>query len=145
MTEEQRKAAKTASQKKWYEKNKNRHIQNVSLRKKQVIQRVRQFVAELKESTPCTDCGINYPSYVMDFDHLANKEYQISNMIHSGYDICSVQKEIDKCEIVCSNCHRVRTHNRLNDSVAEWQSQETLNLSDKYPSWVRIPPESHDK
>ena len=107
------KEQKAAYQKAWYEKNKAKHIANVSARKKMVVEKVREFVRELKESTPCADCHKNYPSYVMDFDHLGDKEYPIANMIQQGYDIASVQREIDKCEIVCSNCHRIRTHARL--------------------------------
>src|SRR5882757_10569168 len=106
--EDDKKAAKAAAQKRWYEKNKAKHVANVSIRKKIVVERVKVFVKELKESSPCTDCGNKYPSYVMDFDHLGDKEYQIANMVQSGYDIPSVQKEIDKCEIVCANCHRIR-------------------------------------
>lgn len=115
----QTKEQKAISQKKWYEKNKARHLSNVSKRKQEIVKRVKEYVFALKESTPCADCGINYPSYVMDFDHLGDKEYQISNMIHAGYDIPSVQKEIDKCEIVCSNCHRIRTHNRKHAPVTQ--------------------------
>lgn len=114
MTEEQR-AAKAASQKRWYEKNKKKHIANVAARKAQVVEQVTAQVRELKESTPCTDCGVKYPYYVMDFDHLSDKEYPIANMISQGYSMETVQKEIDKCEIVCANCHRVRTHERRMD------------------------------
>jgi hypothetical protein len=114
MTEEQ-KAAKAASQKRWYEKNKKKHIENVTVRKNRIVQEVIAQVRALKEVTPCTDCGINYPYYVMDFDHLSDKEYQISAMLSQGYSMETVQKEIDKCEIVCSNCHRIRTHERRNN------------------------------
>mgnify|MGYP007134673230 CR=1 FL=1 len=30
--------------------------------------------------------------------------------------VLKFKEEIKKCEIVCSNCHRIRTHNRLYDS-----------------------------
>jgi 5-methylcytosine-specific restriction endonuclease McrA len=111
------KEQKAEYQKRWYEKNKARHVANVADRKKKIREKVTAFVRELKETTPCADCGINYPYFVMDFDHLRDKEYLLSNMISSGYDIESVQKEIDKCDIVCSNCHRRRTHMRAISSV----------------------------
>lgn len=113
MTEEDKKAKKAEYQKRWYEKNKAKHIANVSARKSLVIVEVKAFVKQLKESTPCADCGKYFPHFVMDFDHLGDdKEYLISSMVGSGYGITTIQKEIDKCELVCSNCHRVRTFTR---------------------------------
>jgi 5-methylcytosine-specific restriction endonuclease McrA len=111
MTEEER-AKKAEYQKRWYEKNKARHIANVAKRKAEVKLRASEYLRGLKESTPCVDCGKQYPYYVMDFDHLRDKEYQVSLMVGQGYDIPAIQKEIAKCEIVCSNCHRIRTFTR---------------------------------
>lgn len=114
MTDEERKTRKAESQKKWYEKNKARHIANVNARRITVKEEVKSFLKALKESTPCADCGNMFPHFVMDFDHLGDdKEYIISQMVGSGFGIESIQREIDKCELVCSNCHRVRTFTRV--------------------------------
>jgi len=62
------------------------------------------------KDNPCTDCGKVYPPSCMEWDHLSNKEYQISS-IRS----CSKEKilsEISKCELVCAYCHNIRTHSR---------------------------------
>jgi hypothetical protein len=77
---------------------------------------LRDWVHTLKESTPCTDCKMMYPYYVMDFDHLPEfeKSGQISTMISQGATK-KVKEEIAKCEIVCANCHRQRTHDRLEE------------------------------
>ena len=72
----------------------------------------RLYVKELKEKTPCKDCGINYPSYVMHFDHLRDKEFNIGSYSHKS--INRLMLEISKCEIVCANCHAKRTHERKN-------------------------------
>lgn len=77
-------------------------------RNKKQRSKIRQFLKELKESTPCADCGIIYPAYVMDFDHSGNKRFNVSQM--AGYSLDMVVKEIAKCEIVCANCHRKRTY-----------------------------------
>ena len=74
-------------------------------------ERLRNYVIEIKENTPCTDCGINYPYYVMDFDHLEDKKITVSRVINSGSWI-KTKEEIAKCEVVCSNCHRIRTYKR---------------------------------
>ena len=71
---------------------------------------------ELK-SHPCTDCGLKYHPCVMDFDHMPEfeKTYSVSDMSYKSLD--SVRKEIEKCELVCSNCHRMRTNNRMNSGT----------------------------
>lgn len=69
-------------------------------------------VSEIKESSPCTDCGNYYPSVVMDFDHIEdNKIANVSKLIKYG-SWTKIQEEISKCELVCSNCHRIRTRDR---------------------------------
>lgn len=70
---------------------------------------MRQFLNEVK-NVPCADCGVKYPPYVMDFDHLGDKEFNISN---GSMSLAKVKAEIEKCEVVCANCHRVRTHTRF--------------------------------
>lgn len=104
--------SKAAAQKRWYEKNKARHIANVTARRRAVVAEVRAWVRELKSTTPCTDCEKTYPYYVMDFDHLGDKEYELSAMVTHGHALEKVKAEIAKCEIVCSNCHRQRTFER---------------------------------
>ncbi len=77
-------------------------------------QAVRDWVNNIKTITPCTDCGVKYPYYVMDFDHLTDKKVLISKVINSG-SWKQTKDEIEKCELVCSNCHRIRTFNRISD------------------------------
>lgn len=73
---------------------------------------LRDYIHELKNSTPCTDCGVQYPYYVMDFDHLEDKVGAISAVLKSGSNK-KMAAELLKCEVVCANCHRVRTYNRI--------------------------------
>lgn len=69
---------------------------------------------ELREENPCIDCGQFYPHYVMDFDHLPGSEKLMDPArLYKTGSISKFLQEIDKCEIVCANCHRIRTHNRL--------------------------------
>lgn len=91
-----------------YQANKNKYIE----RNKRYRDSIRAYVRKIKEETPCKDCSISYPYYVMDFDHLDNKEKTISFLAATGR-IGVLKKEIEKCEVVCANCHRIRTHNRL--------------------------------
>lgn len=70
------------------------------------------LIQELK-SNPCMDCGITYPYYVMDFDHRDSnlKIMNVSEMRHHSKK--RILDEISKCDLVCSNCHRIRSFNRL--------------------------------
>ena len=60
------------------------------------------------------DCGITYPWYVMDFDHRrGKKKFSICVAAQRGWSIKTIQEEIDKCDAVCANCHRIRTFSGL--------------------------------
>jgi len=71
-----------------------------------------QYLRDLKTKTPCVDCGINYPYYVMDFDHVRGVKHANVMELVSTLSKKRIDQEIAKCEIVCSNCHRIRTHIR---------------------------------
>src|SRR5690606_4275050 len=108
-----------------YQKNKKLHIKRAVKRK--IAMRLQQTkqINELKDQVPCTDCGIPYPYYIMDFDHIKGKKIaNVSDMTgRFGWD--KIQKEINKCEIVCSNCHRQRTWER-NQSMVQSGSMAHL-------------------
>ena len=72
-------------------------------------EKVRAFINDAKNK-PCIDCGIKYPPVCMDFDHLRDKKHNVSRMLHLSVE--RVSQEISKCDVVCSNCHRIRTFNR---------------------------------
>jgi hypothetical protein len=96
------------------EYNKEHYKKNPECRRladKRNKDRLRKIVIEAK-SKPCADCGILYPWYVMDFDHLGDKSFTIADVgrLHTSKE--KLRKEINKCDVVCSNCHRVRTYKR---------------------------------
>lgn len=60
------------------------------------------------KSNPCTDCGYIFHPSAMDFDHVRGKKLVgIAQML--GWRMKRVLTELAKCELVCANCHRVRT------------------------------------
>lgn len=70
------------------------------------------WLVELK-SKPCVDCKNSYPFECMDFDHVKGvKKHDVCFMTTRRYSKEMIQEEIDKCELVCSNCHRIRTRKR---------------------------------
>lgn len=58
------------------------------------------------------DCKVSYPYFVLDFDHREDKEFDLHKASRLGRSIANLKKEIAKCDIVCANCHRVRTFTR---------------------------------
>ena len=75
-------------------------------------ERAKEYARRAKE-VPCMDCGVEYPYYVMHFDHLSDKEHNINHYVKRGPSLNSLQREIDKCEVVCANCHAERTYQRM--------------------------------
>jgi hypothetical protein len=98
-----------AAQKAWYEKNKELTYSR-SLKTKE---KRKNIVRKIKESSPCMDCKTFYPYYIMHFDHLepSEKVSKVSTIIHSS-SLDKIIKEIEKCELVCANCHSIRTWKR---------------------------------
>lgn len=96
-----------AAIKRHYYANRQAYIDKAKKRKK----RIRDWVNSQKEASPCADCGVSYPYYVMDFDHVGEKVTEINKIIYSS-SIAALTKEIEQCELVCSNCHRERTYLR---------------------------------
>lgn len=97
----------------YYASNRDHHKSVVLKRNKKYLAEARAWVRELKESNPCQDCGISYPWYVMDFDHVRGEKFDnVSKLLANAAAKSKIQAEIDKCELVCSNCHRERTFSR---------------------------------
>jgi hypothetical protein len=89
-----------------YRDNRDRYLSKA----KKATEETRQFIRKLKTTTPCHDCGVFYHFSQMDFDHLSDKKACISDLLDRGMAI--LKEEIGKCEIVCANCHRLRTFYR---------------------------------
>jgi hypothetical protein len=67
------------------------------------------FLLEFFEAHPCVDCGETDP-VVLEFDHLASttKSFNIGQvLIDRNWQ--AILDEIEKCQVVCANCHRRRT------------------------------------
>jgi hypothetical protein len=68
------------------------------------------------KNKPCMDCGKEFPNYCMDFDHVRGKKNDNLSTMKSNRTFKRILEEINKCELVCANCHRIRTHNRQQES-----------------------------
>lgn len=71
----------------------------------------RALMATLK-GKPCADCDVTYPYYVMQFDH---RDPSLKLFEVGRKRLCAMPAllaEIEKCDVVCANCHAERTHRR---------------------------------
>ena len=96
----------------WYPKNRSKHIDYVkNLKKKLAV-----FIEDYKKNRACIDCGYKGDKcpQVLEFDHLRDKKFEIS--LHKRYisSLSQLKEEIKKCELVCANCHRIRTFKKQN-------------------------------
>lgn len=77
-------------------------------------ERNRAYVQGLKSAGLCTDCRADLPHYVMQYDHIGDdKEAAVARLVSGCSSIARIDAEIAKCELVCANCHAIRTWNRM--------------------------------
>lgn len=73
----------------------------------------RQIVLDYLSLNPCVHCGES-DIRCLEFNHLGNKKGNISDMI-GKVELNTLLKEISKCEVLCSNCHRKYTCKQCNN------------------------------
>lgn len=104
--------------KRYYRENREKHKQVALENKRKYRSENNRRVWEILEASSCVDCGNDNPR-VLEFDHIAgNKEGDVGRMLCSNVGWTRIKKEIEKCEIVCANCHRMRTQ----DSTGNWRT-----------------------
>jgi cytochrome c2 len=93
-------------------RNHRKHCRSCERQKQQERRAPRQaYVDKIKAESGCMDCGL-HPEYlqVLEFDHRPDevKLFHISDRMASG-TMDDLIAEIAKCDVVCANCHRIRT------------------------------------
>ncbi len=75
----------------------------------------RQLIAQYKLDQGCAICGYKGHPDALDFDHLpgTDKKAAVSQMYRAAWT--EVMKEIEKCQILCANCHRIISAQRIRD------------------------------
>ena len=98
----------------WYKANKNQIKEKQSGYRKER----RKWFEEYKLTLKCERCGENHPA-VLDFHHLDphSKEFTVSDQVWTR-NPKHVMDEINKCIVLCSNCHRKLHWNEKQNSLA---------------------------
>ena len=91
------------------------------------------FVYDILMNSECADCKNSDPR-VLEFDHLdpSIKNYSISQM--GSYSLKKLKEEISKCEVVCANCHRIRTASQFNYRILQVISAGESVVTDRTPT-----------
>ena len=91
-------------QQRWYYKNREERI----ARKDRRRERLRAWLHELKrDELSCVECGKGRPP-ALDFHHPGKKDLGVAEMVTHGYARESIRREIERCVVLCANCHRAR-------------------------------------
>jgi len=87
----------------YYQNNKEKEKQRTSIVKK----KYRQWFKDLKMTFKCSKCSEDHIS-CLDFHHIdpKEKEFNLSQALNRGIGKEKLLKEIEKCIILCANCHR---------------------------------------
>jgi hypothetical protein len=95
---------------KHYRANRHSYIRRARRRAENIRRERIRYLLDYFRAHPCVDCG-ETDLLVLEFDHLGNKLFTISEGLRDrGWQ--AILDEIEKCEVVCANCHRRRTAQR---------------------------------
>jgi hypothetical protein len=73
--------------------------------------RNRTRIAQIKLQAGCMDCGYDDHPAALSFDHVQGQKMgNVSELIKRSWAV--IMGEIQKCDVVCLNCHAVRTWSR---------------------------------
>jgi hypothetical protein len=70
-------------------------------------------IDEIKLAAGCVDCGYRAHAVALDFDHRPGEVKLFSVAWGKAHAWANVLAEMAKCDVVCANCHRIRTLARL--------------------------------
>lgn len=81
-------------------------------RRKERYPTIRKMIDSQKLESGCVSCGYNKCPAALQFDHInpEEKKFAVGRMAFSNYSLETIQAEIDKCRVLCANCHAEYTH-----------------------------------
>jgi ArsR family metal-binding transcriptional regulator len=93
----------------WYQRNKDYQKQNAKKHRDEYKRIGKEFIWEYLSTHPCISCGETDP-YALEFHHVrGKKEIEVSRLVGTGSSLERLKAEIEKCDVLCANCHRKLT------------------------------------
>ena len=90
----------------YYQCNREQLLKNQAEKNKRFAANRRKWLVDYKKTLECVRCGENHPA-TLTFRHRdsSEKSFEIGNALKLGIGLKRLLAEIDKCEVVCANCH----------------------------------------
>jgi hypothetical protein len=96
-----------------YQNNKQYYIDKTKRYNHGLWEKTRHLVWNYLREHPCVDCGNSDPR-VLEFDHVrGEKTHNVSDLKSQHFCWETILTEIEKCEVRCANCHRIKTFDQF--------------------------------
>ncbi len=102
------KSCNAARSRTYYADNREKHRKVIRAQTLRYIKRNQEWIVSYLRAHPCVDCG-EADIIVLEFDHQRDKLANVSSLICEPASPKRLKAEVEKCEVVCANCHRRRT------------------------------------
>jgi len=98
---------KTQYNRDWYQRNAATHKLAVAATSIVIRERNKRWLQDLKKNLQCIRCGESYPA-CLDLHHRdpAGKDMSLGSAISRGWSLARLHAELEKCDVLCANCHR---------------------------------------
>lgn len=91
-----------------YRKNRAKEMRRIADRKGEIT----KWFSQLKSTLRCEQCGESEP-ICLDFHHVQQKDFNLGQLSSWGWGKARISKELEKCIVLCANCHRKLHAGRL--------------------------------
>ena len=91
-----------------------------SIRNAERRRRRNRLLGRFKQIKGCAGCGYKDHWVALQFDHIVPKKRK-GPAINSGWSMKRIKEELSKCQVLCANCHSIKTHDdQFQAKVIEW-------------------------
>ncbi|SRR5258708_37713293 len=99
-------------QRSWHQRHRTKRLAKNYERRAAIY----EYIQDIKIHLCCVDCGQRHPA-TLQFHHLnsENKMFNIGDAVRDGISLDRIKKEIEKCIVLCANCHAIRHFNMRNE------------------------------
>jgi L-lysine 2,3-aminomutase len=118
----------------YYARNRDLEMQRVRVRQAGMVELLRDL-----RRVPCKDCGGTFKPYQMEFDHRdpASKSFNVMAGRVMLMATAIVLNEVAKCDVVCVNCHRVRSREQHRARLVQQAPGRSERVEEKRAYWRR--------